>query len=183
MCKPGRYYRALKRNLHEVRFCLSHRNAVNAIVEVAPITSWSFFTYAHLALYYDMVAHAIKVFDIHRDASSFWYLYRCNQKQFDSLLTKFELPFEDIENLTEKLFIIRDKTHFHIDKMGVFDPPTIWHNADIKGTFFNSVMEGIWEVLKELHISAYSKPFIQPIYDGNDVRAIIEAVKKTGIIV
>jgi hypothetical protein len=24
MCKPDRYYRALKRNLHEVRFCLSH---------------------------------------------------------------------------------------------------------------------------------------------------------------
>ena len=183
MCKPDRYYRALIRNLHEVRFCLSHRNAVNAIVEVAPKTSWSFFSYAYLALYDDMVAHAIKVLDKHKDASSFWYLYRCNQKEFGSLLKKSDLQFEDIENLTERLFKIRDKTHFHIDRMGVFDPSAIWKEADIKGSFFNSVMEGIWEVLKELHISAYRKSFIQPIYDGDDVRAIIEAVKKAGITV
>ncbi len=183
MCKPDRYYRALKRNLHEVRFCLSHRNAVNAIVEVSPNTSWSFFSYAYLALYNDMLVHAIKVLDRHKDVSSFWYLYRCNQKEFDSLLVKFGLSFEDIENLTEKLLKIRNKTHFHIDKVGVFDPSAIWKDADIKGSFFNLVMEGIWEVLKELHISAYSKPFIQPVYDGNDVGAIIEAVKKAGIIV
>ena len=130
-----------------------------------------------------MVAHAIKVLDKHKDASSFWYLYRCNQKEFNSLLIKFGLPFEDIENLTEKLFKIRNKTHFHIDKMGVFDPSEIWKEAAIKGSFFNSVMEGIWEVLKELHISAFRKPFIQPIYDGDDVRTIIEAVKKAGITV
>jgi len=183
MCKPDRYYRALKRNLHEVRFCLSHRNAVNAIVEVAPKTSWSFFSYAYLALYNDMVAHAIKVLDKHKDASSFWYLYRCNQKEFGLLLKKFELPFEDIENLTEKLLKIRDKTHFHIDKKEVFDPSAIWKEADIKGSFFNSVMEEIWKVLKELHISAFRKPFIQPTYGGDDVRAIIEAVKKAGITV
>ncbi|MDP8218809.1 MAG: hypothetical protein P9M03_08795 [Candidatus Theseobacter exili] len=90
---------------------------------------------------------------------------------------------KDIENLTEKLITIRDKTHFHIDKIGVFDPSAIWQEADIKGTFFNSVMEGLWEVLKELHISAFRKPFIQSIYDGHDVKEIIEVVKKTGITV
>src|SRR5208337_916615 len=102
MHKPDRYYRALERNLHEVRFCLSHRNAVNAIVKVAPKTTWSFFTYAYLALYNDMVTHAIKVLDKHKDVSSFWYLYRCNQKEFGSLLDKYEIPIEDIDNLTEK---------------------------------------------------------------------------------
>ncbi len=70
---------------------MSHRNAVNAIVEVSPNTSWSFFSYAYLALYNDMLAHAIKVLDRHKDVSSFWYLYRCNQKEFDSLLVKFGL--------------------------------------------------------------------------------------------
>ncbi|MGA7878342.1 MAG: hypothetical protein WCA08_21970 [Desulfoferrobacter sp.] len=183
MCKPDRYYRALKRNLHEVRFCLSYRNALNAIAAVSPETSWSFFSYAYLALKNDMVAHAIKVLDKHKDASSFWYLYRCNQRELDSLLKKFGLPYEDIENLTEKLIKIRDKTHFHIDKIKVFNPAAIWKEADIKGTFFNSVMEGIWEVLKEVHISSHSKPFVQPIYDGNDVGAIIEAAKKAGITV
>lgn len=183
MCKPDRYYRALTRNLHEVRFCLSHRNAVNAIVEVSPKTSWSFFSYAYLALKNDMFAHAIKVLDKHKDASSFWYLYKCNQKEFGSLLKRFDLQYEDIETLTEKLSKIRDKTHFHIDKMGVFDPSAIWKEADIKGSFFNSVMEIIWAVLKEAHISAFRKPFIQSIYDGDDVRAIIEAVKKAGIAV
>jgi len=130
-----------------------------------------------------MFAHAIKVFDKHKDASSFWYLYRCNQSAIDTLLKKINLQLKDIENLTEKLITIRDKTHFHIDKVGVFDPSAIWQEADIKGSFFNSVMEGVWEVLKELHISAYRKPFIQSIYDGHDVQQIIEAVKKAGITV
>lgn len=183
MYKPDRYYRALTRNLHEVRFCLSKRNAVNSLVEVAPNTSWSFFSYAYLALKNDMVAHAIKVLDKHKDASSFWYLYRCNQNEIGTLLKKIDLQLEDIETLTEKLIKIRDKTHFHIDKMKVFAPSSIWQEADIKGSFFNSVMEGLWEALKELHIIGYKKSFIQPIYDGADVKGIIEVVKKAGITV
>lgn len=181
MKKPDRYYRALTRNLYEVHRCLSNRNAVNALVKSKPITSWTFFTYAYLALYNDMVAHAIKVSDKHKDTSSIFYLYRCNKKEFDVLLVKYELPYKDIETLANKLKEIRDKTHFHIDKGAVFNPSAIWKKENIKSSFFNSVMEKLWDVLKELHISAFNKPFIPSVYDGADVGAIIKAVKKDKI--
>ena len=63
MKKPSRYERALTRNLYEIRSALSERNAINIFVEERPNTSWSFFTYAYIALKNDMVAHAIKVLD------------------------------------------------------------------------------------------------------------------------
>ncbi|MBI4767133.1 MAG: hypothetical protein HY787_21515 [Deltaproteobacteria bacterium] len=153
----------------------------NALVKSVPKTSWTFFSYAYLALYNDMVAHAIKVLDKHKDASSILYLYRCNKKEFEFLSDKYELPYEDIEVLSDKLNQIRDKTHFHIDKSAVFNPSAIWKGAKIKNSFFNSVMEKLWEVLKELHLSAYNKPFIQYVYDGADVEVIIKAVKKAKI--
>ncbi len=172
---------ALRRNLYEVHRCLSNRNAVNALAKSAPKTSGTFFSYAYLALYNDMVAHAIKVLDKHKDASSILYLYKCNRKEFQVLLDKYELPYEDIEDLSDKLNQIRDKTHFHIDKNAVFNPSAVWKNAGIKGLLFNSVMEKLWEVLKELHLAAHNKPFIPAVYDGADVEAIIKVVKKTSI--
>jgi hypothetical protein len=181
MKKSDRYDRALTRNLHEVHRCLSNRNAVNALVKSKQITSRTFFYYAYLALHDDMVAHAIKVSDKHKDTSSIFYLYRCNKKEFDVLLAKYELPYNDIETLASKLKEIRDKTHFHIDKVAVFNPLAIWKKESIKGSFFNSVMEKLWDVLKELHISAFNKPFIPSVYDGSDVGAIIKAVKEDKI--
>ncbi|MEE9913194.1 MAG: hypothetical protein K4571_15890 [Deltaproteobacteria bacterium] len=128
-----------------------------------------------------MVAHAIKVSDRHKDTSSIFYLYRCNKKEFDALFAKYELPYKHFETLADKLNEIRDKTHFHIDRGTVFNPSDIWKNADIKSSFFNSVMEKLWDILKELHISAFNKPFIPSVYDGSDIETIIKAVKKAKI--
>jgi hypothetical protein len=178
---PPRYARALTRNLYEVRSALSERNAVNAIVEVAPTTSWSFFSCAFSALYDDMLAHAMKVLDRHKDAASFRYLYRCNTSEIEELLKKIDLTIADIEKLSENLKDIRNGTHFHIDRNGVFDPSNIWKKANISGDFFNRVIEGIWDILNHLYISLHQKPFIQSIYEGKDIKEIIEAVKKAGI--
>lgn len=178
---PPRYARALTRNLYKVCSVLSERNSVNAIAEVAPTTSWSFFSYAYLALYNDMVAHAIKVVDTHKDTASFWYLYRCNRNEIEELLKKLGLTMADIEKLSDKLNHIRDKTHFHIDKKAVFDPSDVWRKADLSGNFFNKVMEGIWEILNHLYIFIHRNPFRQTVYEGKDIKNVIEAVKKEGI--
>ena len=59
MEQDARYERSLKRLLHEVKWTLSMRNAYNALCSIAPVTNWSFFSYASLALKNDMVSHAI----------------------------------------------------------------------------------------------------------------------------
>lgn len=177
----NRYVRALTRNLYECRSALSERNAINALVKVKPTTSWSFFSYAYLAFYNDMVAHSIKVLDKHKDAASFWYLYRCKKNEVLDFLDEIDLPLTEVDDLSEKLNHIRNKTHFHIDKKGVFNPEEIWKQADIKGNFFNKVMDGLWETLNHLYFLHHDKKFNQPLYTGKDVKDIIEAVHEAGI--
>lgn len=176
-----RYNRAIIRNLFELERALSYRNGINELVRVAPTTWWSFFSYAYLAMYDAMFFHAIKILDEHKDAASFWYLWRCDQKTIENILLKHKLDFNEIELLSKKLIIIRDKTHFHIDKKEIFQPDDVWVKADIKGKFFNRVMDSLWNTLRDLHLKQFKKNFIQPLYNGNDIDSIIKAVKEKNI--
>lgn len=178
-----RYNRAILRNLFELERAISYRNGVNELVRVAPTTWWSFFSYAYLAMYDAMFFHAIKILDEHRDAASFWYLWRCNQKIIENLLAKHSLDFNEVNLLSKKLIIIRDKTHFHIDKTEIFHPDYVWTRADIAGNFFNKVMDNLWNTLRDLHYEQFKKDFIQPLYNGNDIEAIIKAAKEKDITI
>ncbi len=178
-----RYGRAIIRNLHELLRCLSYRNAYNSFWTVVDASDWSFFAYASLALYDGMFAHAIKVLDKHKDAASFFYLYNCKPKEIQSEFTKAGLALTDVESLASKLDNVRDKTLFHIDKGAVFTPNKPWEDANITGNFFNHVMDKLWTVLNSIHTSYFQRPFGQPIYGGEDVSLIIEAVKSKGIAI
>lgn len=178
-CK--RYVRALRRNLFELRYALSERNLINEVVAVAPETSWSFFSYAYVAMTNDMFSHAMKALDTHKDAVSFWFLYRCKKEEVDDCLNDIGLSFIELEKMTADLKYVRDKTHFHIDRNGVFDPRKVWEKAGITGDFFNKVIEGLWEILNRLHESEHGKRFDQPIYEADDVRKILNVVREGDI--
>lgn len=178
-----KYNRALVRILFELERALSYRNGVNESVTVAPTTWWSFFSYAYLAMYDSMFFHAIKILDEHKDVASFWYLWRCNPKDIERLLSKHNLTINEIEVLSKKLIIVRDKTHFHIDKSEIFHTDDVWKRADITGNIFNKVMDNLWNVLRDLHHEQFGRDFIQPIYQGEDIKSIIEAAKEKGITI
>ena len=175
------YGRSLVRNLYELHRSLSYRNAYNGLYAVVPATDWSFFSYASLAFFDGIFAHAIKVLDRHKDAASFFYLYNCNRKEVLAELAKSHLNLVDVQTLSSKLNKIRDKTHFHIDKKAVFSPNAVWLDADMTGNFFNNVMDKLWLVLNSLHASYFHREFGQPIYAAKDVKAIIEAVQSKGL--
>lgn len=176
-----RYRRSLTRNLHELIRTLSYRNAVNALWEVAPTTDWSFFTYASLAFHGEMFSHAIKVLDKHKDVASFYYIYRSNPKAVLAELKKCNLTLSDVDQLTAKLKIVRDKTHFHIDRDAVFAPNATWEQANITGTFFNHVVDRLWTVLNSLYSLEFDHDFGQPVYLGQDIKEIISTLKSHGI--
>ncbi|HEY9165870.1 MAG TPA: hypothetical protein VIS48_06880 [Candidatus Kryptonia bacterium] len=178
-----RYERALLRNLHELLRCLSYRNAYNSLCEAAPVTDWSFFSYASLALYNGMFDHAMKVLDKHKDSASFFYLYKCNPTLIQTELDKVGLRYEDAEALSTKLKAIRDKDQFHIDRKALFNPKAVWADANITGDSFNVVMDKLWTALNSLYESHHERKFGQPVYSGEDVKSIIDAVKSKGIIV
>ena len=178
-----RYVRAVSRNLFELRYSLSERNAINKFVAVAPETSWSFFSCVYVALSNDMFSHAMKVLDTHKDAVSFWFLYRCKKEEVEEYLKDIDLSLTELEKMTADLKYVRDKTHFHIDRNDVFDPTKVWEKAGITGDFFNKVIEGLWEVLNHLHKLEHGQRFDQPIYEGDDVKDILDVVREKGITI
>ena len=136
-----RHSRGLTRNIHEVRSLLSERNAINKLIELYPSPGYDFFRFSYYALYNDMIAHAIKVLDQHKDSSSFWFIYGSHQEKIDQILAEHNCSIGDIELLSSKLKNIRDKTHFHIDQRAVIDPKKVWKDADITGDFFSKIFE------------------------------------------
>lgn len=176
-----RYRRSLIRNLHELKFLISKRNAVNTLVAENPTFGLSFFRYVYYSLKNDLIAHGIKILDKHKDTASFWYLYRLMKDEINKYLVNKNFSIDKIEKLSAKLKIVRDKTHFHIDKYGVFDPDEIWENAGITGNEFNLVFDFLWELMNNLHISQFSEPFRDYVYRGEDISKIISAVRNAGI--
>ena len=83
MESKDRFGRSLIRNLHELKFLLSKRNAVNTLVSENPEFCSSFFLYAYYSLKNDIIAHGIKTLDAHKDSPSFWYLYRCKNAKMN----------------------------------------------------------------------------------------------------
>lgn len=156
---------------------------MNELARVVPTTWWSFFSYAYLAMYDSMVVHAIKILDEHRDATSFWYLWRCNQKTIETLLAKHSLDFNEVNLLSKKLIMIRNKTHFHIDKTEIFHPDDVWTRAYITGDFFNKVLDNLWNTLRDLHLEQFKKDFIHHPYDGKYIESIIKAAEEKNITI
>ncbi len=174
---------ALWRNLNELRYAISMRNCLNEFTTAAPETNWGFFTYCTIALYNDIFSHEIKVLDKHKKAASFWYIRNCNFDLVNKLMEKHNISIEEIEELSYKLKLIRDKTHFHIDKSGVIDPSVIWNEANIKGDYINEIIDKLYKVMNDVYREKYGCDFGQPIHDGKDAGIIVEACKIAGIII
>ena len=179
--RESRFHKALWRNLNELRFAISMRNCFNELTRGAPTTNWTFFSYCSIALFNDMFSHEMKVLDMHKDATSFWYIRGREPKLVDGLMEKYGVKPEDIKTLADKLKHVRDKTHFHIDRDGVLDSRKVWGDADIKGDFVNKVVDKLWQVLNEVYKEKYGSEFGQPIYDGEDVDTILRVCKSAGI--
>lgn len=177
------YGRTLKRLLHELRYTLSERNALNELARVAPRTSWGFFSYAYIALYNDLFSHAIKILDRNKDSATFWHIHKNNKNDVETTLKLNGLDVVDVESLTNKLKVIRDKTHFHIDKKSIFSPKDVWKEADISGNEFNKVFDKLWLVLNSLHQQHFGEQFTQPIYQAKEIESLITMAKKNDIMV
>jgi hypothetical protein len=181
MVNNARYKRALKRNLYEARNALSSMNAYNRITNLKRKTSWSFFTWAIMALKNDMYRLTILILDEHRDSASFWYLFRCKEKEICNYLNTTKNSLDDLKKLSSKFNQVRDKTFFHIDRDAVFNPDRVWQHADIKGDFYIRTMYSLWDILRHLYKTEHNDDFPEFLYDGDDVDKIIEAVKTAGI--
>ena len=181
------YNRSLSRNLYEVAHALYERQALIAIdqfIEREEILGENFFSISYRALFNDMIAHAIKVLDEDRRSATFWSLLHADKMSLDRLKAYSDEKIKFLNKLWEKLKIVRNKTHFHIDQEGVLNPEKAWADADIKGNELGTGLEYLWEILTELYQELFGKPFPHPVkdYEGKDVLELLAYAKSKGLV-
>lgn len=176
-----RFEHALNRVLNELRYAISMRNTHNVLVEAAPHTSWGFFSFVEIALFNDMIAHAIKVLDQHKDVSSFWYLQKTNEKLVNKAIRAHNIDIGQIAKTAKSLKHIRDKTHFHIDKRAVTNVSEVWSEANISGEQFNYAIDSLWLILQQVYFEYVGSKYIQPIYNGEEAAKIVSIAREKNI--
>ena len=120
-----------------------------------------------------MVAHMIKVLDQDSQSATFWYIFRTKSKDVKDFIKENNIDFMSIYDLAEKLKIVRNKTHFHIDKKRVRDPKEVWADADISYDEMVGNMDALYSILNYLHIKEFEIEFRIPPID--DLQYIIKA--------
>lgn len=168
----------IQRNLLELNNAILKVTAHDELVKQGlTYTEMSFFVIAQHALYNDILTHAIRVLDEHRDAMSFWYLLRCKEGiVFKQAAQKVGLDLEKLKDLSAKLKSIRNKTLFHIDRRSVRQPEAVWMQAEIIGSALFKALNEMFETLaiaKRDHFDGEFETITK--YDGSDIAKIIKA--------
>lgn len=177
------YQAALKRNLNELVIAKLEFEAYREIGDKLLLNFFdSFFTLSQDALFNDMVAHMIKVLDRNAQSTTFWYIFRCKSNDVKEFIKEKNIDFMSIYDLAEKFKIVRDKTHFHIDKKGVKDPKAVWSVTDITDDELEENMNAIYKILNYLHVKEFDFDFEIPEIDDLQyiIKAAVDAEYATG---
>ncbi len=158
-----RYERAIERNLAELQRAILNRTTLLGLEDAGG--SHLFLKLTYYALFNDYIAHCIKVFECRKQAASFWYIYRSNEKPINAYARRNKISLKALETVSEKLKHIRDKTHFHIDESGVLDSKVIWRDAGLTGRELSDAVDATWSILTHLQQSLGLPEVTLPGYD------------------
>ena len=136
----------------------------------------SFFLVAAHALYNDTFSHAIRVLDEHKQAMSFWYVLRCNEAVVKRKAKSANLDLEELKALSTKLRLVREKTQFHIDRMSVTAPKSVWDEAAINGNVFGHALTGMANTLALTKQELFGGELETVTdYDASDIPKIVKS--------
>ena len=149
MAALSRYDSSLKRNLAELQKALLIRVTLLGIEKHRYITK-VFTRVIRESLHNDHMSHAIKVFEQSSKSASFWYLYRTDPRPIDKYAHKVGYDVGNLQIVADKLKIIRNGSHFHIDKTGVLDPKVVWSGAALTGKELAAAIDFVWGALSSI---------------------------------
>lgn len=175
--KSQRYERAIERNLAELQRAILNRTTLLGLEDADGI-SHLFLKLAYDALFNDYIAHCIKVFEIGKQAASFWYIYRTNQKPIDACACREKISIQALEKISGQLRHIRDKTHFHIDTTGVLNAEAVWLGAGLSGKELSVAVDAAWRLLTDLQQSLSLPEVTLPKYNRALVRRLALLVEE-----
>jgi hypothetical protein len=123
-----------------------HRTTLQGIAEAKPVYHY-FLHSTYTGLFNDYISHCLKVFDLSGQVASFWYIFRTNEKRIKDFSRSAEIDLDELKIISQKLKIVRDKTHFHIDGEAVLDPEEFWRQADISAARLSRAVDATWKIL------------------------------------
>jgi hypothetical protein len=130
MTEPrSRFEGALVRTLHEVD--LAHINGLimRQLERCDLAVSFESFGYIWVALFNDRIARASRVLDHHRDAHGYWYLIAKKPAAAKASIEHREIDTSGLEDLSDRLKIVRDWTIAHIDRRSAVDAKAVWRTS------------------------------------------------------
>lgn len=171
-----RVARSVLRLLREVRWIKTEQTALERLerLEDKDVSSLDFFQVAHTALMGERLIRLVRVFEDSAEVASFWYLHRCRPREVEALVKGAGSSLEELQDFTEGLKSVRDKSFVHIDKNAVFDPAAIYQAAGITGRQIRASVEALWSVLNALHLAISGEAFVSEEYDGAHIDVLHE---------
>jgi hypothetical protein len=177
---PTRLLSAIERNFAEISNALLKITAHDQLCRTEiTYCGPSFFLIAMDALVNDAFAHAIRVLDKHENAASFWYVLNCEEQVVRMAAQEAGVDVDQLHELSSKLKMVRDRTHFHIDRRTVVDPMAVWKEANIAGNTLMNHLKGMADTLAQTKQALIGGELssITP-YDGSDVPMIVSAYEQ-----
>lgn len=171
-----RYEHAIERNLAELQRAILNRTTLLGLEDAGGLSN-VFLQVTYFALFNDYISHCIKVFDRGRQAASFWYIYRSDEKPFAAYAKRHRIDIAHIEEVSTKLKHIRDKTHFHIDSDAVVAPKAIWKSAELTGKELSEAVDFAWAMLSELAATLHLEKVSLPTYSRKDAFEIAVTIR------
>lgn len=166
--------RAVARYADEMGRAILYLRALKGLYTAETYHSIDFIRLTTWALYDSIFVHVIKV--LHpREQAGFWRLYRANQPACERICAAEHIDLARIKAIEPKLLLIRDKTHFHLDTVGVVDPAKVWADANLSMPEVEEAMTLSFRLLSLLHRDLLGHAYELPDYDGSDATRIAEA--------
>ena len=170
---------AVKRCASELSRAIWYYRAWKALQEVERHNSANFIHLAELAMGDQMITHATKVLSINVtngkfEEGGFWALYKSRQCDVDLICLRLGVCLDPIRKVGASLKLIRDKTHFHLDREGVLNPKFIWQEANITHDQFDIALSTTFAIIGELHFLINGTAYEAWQYDGSDAKLIAQ---------
>lgn len=172
----SKYQRALSRNLNEVRDAWFELRTLFAIdFAHHPFPNASFFHVVRRALFSSSIGHLLKLLDRHKDATSFWYIYKFKKAEIEAQPANKE-RIKKLEDLAKPLRYIRDKTHFHIDGRFVGEPQKVWDKANVTYKEIHDALLDMLRILQPLLKNEYGAKMPMD-YDESEAKQLAMIAK------
>jgi hypothetical protein len=161
--------RAVTRCANEIGKAILYARAFKGLCKADGYYGIDFIRLAEWAFFDQMFAHAIKALNKREQSGLFFLLER-----LDPSGTRYSHKLDNVKKIEPKLKLVRDKTHFHLDRQGVRNPSAIWEKADISFDLLEAAINDAFSIISDMFRSLHGTSFELPTYDGSDATRVAE---------